>query len=57
MMTIEEMKSYEIAHYCELQLIKQENGEHVNKILDYKIKESAAKLATYGVNLEELTLD
>ena len=56
-MTIEEMKAIEIRNYCRLQLIKANNGGQENKVLDYEIKESAVKLETYGVNLQELSLD
>ena len=55
-MTLEEMKTTEITNYCRLQLIKRDNGTQKNPTLDYEIKQSAAKLETYGVNLQELTL-
>lgn len=54
-MTIEEMKNYEIDNYCRLQRIKANNGTQKNAELDYEIRQSAAKLETFGVNLERLT--
>ena len=56
-MTLEEMKSIEIDNYCRLQMIKRDNGDQKNPTLDYQIKQSAAKLETYGVNIENLTLE
>lgn len=55
-MTIEEIKDKEIEKYCDLQLIKRDNGGNPNPTLDFKIAESAAKLETFGVNLERLTI-
>ncbi len=55
-MTIEEMKDREIEKYCDFQLIKRDNGGNPNPTLDFKIAESAAKLETFGVNLETLTI-
>ena len=55
-MTPLEMQLNEIDKYTMLQEIKQANGGHENKELDYKIKSIAAKLSTLGVNVEELTL-
>ena len=55
-MTPEEMKTYFIENYSELQAIKQDNGGHENKTLDYRIKVISAKLASLGVNVEDLTL-
>ncbi len=55
-MTLEEMKEKEIEKYCDLQLIKRDNGGNPNPTLDYKIAESAAKLETFGVNLEAITI-
>ena len=55
-MTLEERKEKEIEKYCDLQLIKRDNGGNPNPTLDYKIAESAAKLETFGVNLEAITI-
>ena len=55
-MTIEELKTVEISNYCRLQQIKANNGGQENKVLDYEIEQSAAKLETYGVNLTKLTI-
>ena len=55
-MPIEEMKGREIEKYCDFQLIKRDNGGNPNPTLDFKIAESAAKLETFGVNLETLTI-
>ncbi len=55
-MTPQEMEIYEINNYSMLQRIKSENGEQNNPVLEYEIKVSAARLATLGVNVEDLTL-
>ena len=55
-MTNEEMRTYFIENYSELQAIKQDNDGHENKTLDYRIKVVAAKLSSLGVNVEDLTL-
>ena len=55
-MTPQEMIREEIDNYSRLQRIKDANGEQKNKQLDYEITVSAAKLQSYGVNLEKLTL-
>ena len=56
-MTLEEMRNTEIDNYCRLQMIKRDNGKQKNPTLDYQIKQSAAKLETFGVNLQELTIE
>ncbi|MBO6112221.1 MAG: hypothetical protein J6P45_04145 [Lachnospiraceae bacterium] len=56
MMTPEGMKDNLIGQYTMLQEIKQGNGGHENKELDYKIKTIAVRLASLGVNVEDLTL-
>ena len=54
-MTTEEMKTSLIDQYSDYQEIKKaETG--VNEVLEYKIKVLAAKLASLGVNVEDLTL-
>ena len=55
-MTPEEMKTYYIGQYCDLQEIKKANGDHENSVLDYQIKEVTAKLAALSVNVEDLSL-
>ncbi|MBQ9361360.1 MAG: hypothetical protein IJT96_10045 [Lachnospiraceae bacterium] len=55
-MALEEMKSDMIEHFSELQAIKKDNGGHENQTLDYRIKVLSAKLASLGVNVEDLTL-
>ena len=56
-MTIEEMKTILIDQYTDFQEIKQANGGHENKELDYKIKRTVAKLSSLDVSVEELRLD
>ena len=50
-MALEEMKGVEIDNYCRLQMIKRDNGDQKNPTLDDQIKQSEAKLETYGVNI------
>lgn len=45
-----------IQHYGDLQRIKQANGDHANSELDYELKLIAAKLSSWGVNVEDITL-
>ena len=51
-----ELIAITIDRYTELQQIKQANGNHENKQLDYYIKVTTAKLASLGVNVEDITL-
>ena len=55
-MAPEELKDFLITQYCDYQEIKAANGDHENRELDYKIKKTAARLSSLGVNTEELTL-
>lgn len=55
-MTDKELIAITIDRYTELQQIKQANGNHENKQLDYYIKVATAKLASLGVNVEDITL-
>ena len=55
-MALEEMKTYYIDQFCNLQKIKKANGGHENEELAYQIKETAAKLAVLSVSVEGLTL-
>ncbi len=50
------MEYMEIDNYSRLQKIKKENGSQENSYLDYEIKVSKAKLASPGVNAEDITL-
>ena len=51
-----ELKTLLIDKYTDLQRIKKANGDTVNKELDYQIKVATAKLSSFGVNVEDLTL-
>ena len=54
-MTLEEQRQAAIITYVNLMRIKAyETGE--NKELDYQIKVTTAKLASLGVNVEDITL-
>lgn len=55
-MTEKERITVLIDKYTELQRIKKANGEVVNTELEYQIKTTVAKLASMGVNVEDLTL-
>ncbi|MBO6148269.1 MAG: hypothetical protein J6O55_02890 [Lachnospiraceae bacterium] len=50
-MTPEEMKSILTNQYADYQEIKQANGDHENKELEYKMKRTAAILESLGVNV------
>ena len=39
-----------------LSFVKRANGDTVNEELDYQIKVATAKLSSFGVNVEDLTL-
>ena len=51
-----ELKTYLIDKYTDLKRIKKANGDTVNEELDYQIKVATAKLSSFGVNVEDLTL-
>ncbi len=55
-MTEKERITVLIDKYTDLQRIKKANGEVVNTELEYQIKTTVAKLASMGVNVEDLTL-
>ncbi len=55
-MTEKELITVTIDNYMNLQRIKKANGEVENKELDYQIKGLVAKLSSFGVNIEALTL-
>lgn len=55
------MNQYEIINstidlYKLLQSIKNANGGHENKVLDYELKITRIKLQKFGVNIEDLEL-
>lgn len=54
--TREELINSEVDNFARLQEIKQANGGHENKKLDYEIKLSIAKLSTFGMSVEDITL-
>lgn len=51
-----ELISITIDKYTDLQRIKIANGDTANTELDYQIKITTAKLASLGVNVEDITL-
>ncbi len=55
-MTDKELITITIDRYTDLQRIKKENGNQVNKELDYQIKVTTAKLSSLGVNVKDITL-
>lgn len=55
-MTREELVATMIDHFSDLQRIKQANGNQENPALDYALKVAVAKLSSFGVNVEDITL-
>lgn len=55
-MSDQELKALLIDKYTDLQRIKMANGDTVNRELEYQIKVATAKLSSFGVNVEDLTL-
>lgn len=55
-MTKEELITITIDKYMDLQRIKKDNGNQVNKELDYQMKGVIVKLSSFGVNVEDITL-
>lgn len=55
-MSKEELIAVTIDRYVDLQHVKSANGGHENHELDYLMRVTAAKLASFGVNVEDLTL-
>ena len=55
-MSDQELKTLLIDKYTDLQRIKKANGDTVNEELDYQIRVATAKLSSFGVNVEDLTL-
>lgn len=56
-MTDKELISVLIDQYGVLQRIKKANGGHENSALDYELKLIVAKLSSWGVNVEDITLE
>lgn len=55
-MTEKELIAVTIDNYMNLQRIKKANGDNENKELEYQLKGLIAKLLSFGVNIEDLTL-
>ncbi len=55
-MSKEELINVTIDKYTELQQIKKANGNYNNPQLDYYIKVTIAKLSSFGVSVEDITL-
>ncbi len=55
-MTDKELIGVLIDHFGSLQRIKKANGDHENNALDYELKLIIAKLSSWGVNIEDITL-
>lgn len=55
-MSDQELKALLIDKYTDLQRIKRANGDTINEELEYQIKVATAKLSSFGVNVEDLTL-
>ena len=55
-MSDQELKALLIDKYTDLQRIKRANGDTLNEELEYQIKVATAKLSSFGVNIEDLTL-
>lgn len=55
-MSEKELIAAAIDSYMNLQRIKKANGDNENKELEYQLKGLIAKLSSFGVNVEDLTL-
>ena len=55
-MTEKELIAITIDRYVDLQHIKKANGGHENSELDYLLRVTTAKLASLGVNIQDITL-
>lgn len=55
-MTDRELITVTIDRYTDLQRIKKANGDYDNPELDYQIKVTLAKLSSFGVSVEDITL-
>ena len=56
-MSDKEMVGVMIDQFGALQRIKKANGDHHNSELDYELKLIVAKLSSWGVNVEDITLN
>ena len=56
-MSDKELMGVMIDQYGMLQRIKKANGDQVNSELDYELKLIVAKLSSWGVNVEDITLN
>jgi len=54
-MTREELITVMIDQYGLLQHIKDANGGHENRELEYALKATIAKLSSYGISVKDLT--
>ncbi len=55
-MSEKELITITIDTYMNLQRIKKANGDSENSELDYQLKGVTAKLSSFGINVEDLTL-
>ena len=55
-MSDQELKTLLIDKYTDLQRIKKANGDTVNEELDYQIKVATAKLSSYIINTDQVTV-
>ena len=55
-MSYQELMGVMIDQYGMLQRIKKANGDQMNSELDYELKLIVAKLSSWGVNVEDITL-
>lgn len=56
-MSDKELVGVMIDQYGMLQRIKKANGNQENSELDYELKLIVAKLSSWGVNIEDITLN
>lgn len=56
-MSDKELMGVMIDQYGMLQRIKKANGDQMNSELDYELKLIIAKLSSWGVNVEDITLN
>ena len=56
-MSDKELMGVMIDQYGMLQRIKKANGDQMNSELDYELKLIVAKLSSWGVNVEDITLN
>ena len=56
-MTENELITFTIDTYMNLQRIKKANGSQENKELDYQLRGVVAKLSSMGINIEDLRIE